>query len=398
MKKLLLLSGKDFETQFVLAAQKMGYYVVTTGNNPNHSAHKYSDEYIPFDNTDYDGMMELVKREKIDAICQGCTDRCALIASYIGEKLGLKGHDNLEAAQIIHHKDKFKKFTKEHNIISPKAFYYDSVNAAICERHKHVFPVIVKPVDLGGGQGISVIQSEEEYMDAVYRAFESSGVGRIVIEEYIEGTLHSMSTFLVRQKVVSYGTADDFSFKNMYMTNTGCFPATHPKEIDEILIREVEKIASILKLVDGLLHFQYIVDKEGKPWIIEMMRRSPGNKFLASLSNSVGMEWVDWIIRAEAGENCTFVPASHRPDRYYGYHSVMANNNGVYKGIQVDKEFEKYIFEVNEFKNRKVKINDYMNEKFGSILFCFPTRKEREVYLPKINKCVYAISEDEEYE
>ena len=47
-------------------------------------------------------MVNLAQKIGIDAISQGCSDNCALVAAYMGEKLGLKGHDTFENAQIFH--------------------------------------------------------------------------------------------------------------------------------------------------------------------------------------------------------------------------------------------------------------------------------------------------------
>ena len=56
MKKLLMLSASVFEIPLIQAAQEQGYYVITTGNNAAAPGHKASDEYAPFDYSDYEGI------------------------------------------------------------------------------------------------------------------------------------------------------------------------------------------------------------------------------------------------------------------------------------------------------------------------------------------------------
>lgn len=383
-KKLLLLSAKYADIPFVYAARGMGYHVITTGNKSAQPAHQHANEYIPFNYMDYDGMVNLGRELGIDAVCQGCTDACAITAAYLGEKLNLKGHDSLENTLIIHHKDKFKQFTSEYGIRSPKAKWFLDETKALAMQDVSL-PVIVKPADLGGGQGISVAYSREQYKKAVKEAFKKSIIGSVVVEKFIKGTLHSMSTFLVNQKVVAYGTANDYSYLNPYLTNTGIFPAEGYATACEILIPEVERIAEILGLVDGLLHFQYIVDKNNIPWIIEMMRRSPGNNFLAALSNSVGLNWYDWIVRAEVGKNSYLIPHSRCPQGYFGYHSIMGEKNGIFSKIEIDSAFEKYVFQVDMFMESGHQITDYMNEKVGNIQYHFPDKEKRDYFIEKIN-------------
>ena len=49
MKKLLILNGSFSEITLIQAAKKLGYYVITSGNNPQLIGHQYADEYIPAD-------------------------------------------------------------------------------------------------------------------------------------------------------------------------------------------------------------------------------------------------------------------------------------------------------------------------------------------------------------
>lgn len=108
-----------------------------------------------------------------------------------------------------------------------------------------------------------------------------------MIEPYIEGSLHSLHVFIVDEKVRSYGTANDYSYKNKYMTSYGIFPADNWETATEALIPEINRIAKILHLVDGQMDIQYIMGADG-PWIVEMMRRFPGNHTTSVIANSIG--------------------------------------------------------------------------------------------------------------
>lgn len=388
-KKLLMFSGKESEITFILTARNMGYYVYMTGFKADRPGNSYADQYVPFDYSDYDGVVNLAKELEISAICQGCTDYCALVASYMGEKLGLKGHDTFETAKIFHQKDSFKKFAKMYNVRTPQSECFETKENAYAYETSELYPLIVKPADLAGGAGVSVVKNRSEYEKAMNGAFQWSYASKIIVEPYIEGTLHSLSTFLVNNKVAAFGTANDYSYKNRYLTNTGIFPADHWEEAVNVLIPEVERIAGILNLADGLLHLQYIVDKEGIPWIIEMMRRAPGNNFTIALSEATGINWREWIIRAEAGENLAGFPKNRRAEGYYGYHSIMSHSNGIFQGVSLDPELEKHIFQYEEWHERGYEIKNYLSDKFGSIQYYFKNDEERQKFLPQINELVH---------
>lgn len=389
-KNLLMLSAKESDIVFIQTAQKMGYHVITTGYKAERAGNRFADEYLPFDYSDYDGLAQLAREHEISAICQGCTDFCAFTASVVGEKLGFKGHDNLKNTEIIHRKDAFKAFAREHGVRSPLTRSYTSREEALADRDARRFPLIVKPADLAGGAGVRVVENETEYREAVDYAIGWSHIGHIVVEPFIRGTLHSISTFLLCQKVATFGTANDYSYKNPYLTNTGLFPADNWECAADVLIPEIERVASILGLVDGLLHLQYIMDEKGEPWIIEMMRRSPGNNFTTALSNSTGIDWREWILRAEAGEDCSDIPRVCAPKKYYGYHSIMAPKNGVFLAQHIAPELRNYVLEETQWMPRGHEITDYMTEKTGSIQYHFETEDERRSILPRINELAWA--------
>jgi biotin carboxylase len=386
MKKLLMLSASVFEIPLIQAAQEQGYYVITTGNNAAAPGHKASDEYAPFDYSDYEGIVRLAEKLKIEAISQGCSDNCALVAAYMGERLGLGGHDTYENAQIIHRKDRFKQFAREVGIKSPAAHYYESVEEALGQGIKDV-SLIVKPSDQAGGKGVSTVCDSEAYQKAVMRAFTMSRDGRIVVEPYIKGTLHSLSTFIIDQRVVAYATLNDYSYVNKYLTNTGVSPADNWEIAIKWLLPEVEKVARKLRLVDGLLHLQYI-ECQGEFWIIEMMRRMPGNNCTTAASRASGIDWRDWIIRAEAGEDCRGIPVPKIPDKIYGYHAIMSNRNGIYQGYHVADEFKKNIIDIMEYDDSGTVIDDYMYQKFGLIQFYFHNAEEKERYIRRIDELI----------
>ena len=392
-KRLLMLNASTHEIPFILAARKLGFYVITTSTKKDYEGHKYADEYVYGNYNDYDEMIELAKRLKIDAVSHACTDDCALSAAYIGEKLGLKGHDTYENAQIIHRKDKFKEFAAKYDVISPRSYSFECYEDALEYGKTAQFPLIIKPTDLAGGQGIHVAEDYAEFEIYAKQAFDRSKAKKVVVERFIRGTLHSLCTFIVDQKVVAYCPINDYSFKNQYLTNSGLAPAEDWENSMKVLIPETERIARILGLVDGQLHMQYMLE-DGKPYIIEMMRRNIGNNFTTTLTDFIGVNWPDWVMRAEAGLDCHMIPETRMAAGHFGYHMIMGDRNGVFKGIEIDPEFQKYVYQFVQWEQPGHVIENYMSEKMGNVLFRFHTDEEKQRYMPRINELVKVLYED----
>lgn len=387
-RRLLMLTATEHEIPFILAAKKMGFFVITTNNRPDYVGHKYADQYVYADFSEYDKMVELCKKLNIDALSWGCSDPCALAACYIGEKLGLKGHDSFENGQIIHLKDKFKEFSAKYSINTPLAHYFDNLFDALHYEINAKYPVIIKPADLAGGKGVHIANNSNEYEENVKVAFSKSYKKRIVVEPYIKGTLHSLNTFIVDGKVKSYCTANDYSYLNKYMTNTGVSPADNWQIAVKYLIPEVERIAMILGLVDGQLHLQYIMQDNGYPVIIEMMRRNIGNFWSSMIADAAGVNWPEWVIRAEAGMDCHAIPANKEPQGYYGYHMMMAPRNGIFREVTISPEFKKHIYQFILWHRPGYEVSNYLSDKLGNVLFHFTNEEEKRMYMHRINELV----------
>ena len=388
-KKILMLNASTSDVPLILAAREEGFYVVTTSNKPDYIGHKYSDEYIPCNYMDFDALVELCKKNNITAVSCGVSDGASFPASYLTEYFGWKGHDSYANIGKLHNKDEFKALAKKIGLKAPVSEGFDSVEAALTYTSKLTYPTIVKPVDLGGGQGISVVNNAQEYAEAVNIAINRSKIKRIVVEPYIVGSQHSFSSFLIDQRVVHYCTWNDLNYPGRYMVSKGSFPASYENAdyIDKTICGEIEKIASELKLVDGLFHLQYIVSN-GEPYIIEVMRRTPGNwdTWLSSIAS--GVEWNRWIIRAEAGMDCHGFPMGRKQSGFWGYYAVLGSKNGVMIGIHVSDEIKNNILRFDRWVDDGFEITDFEHQKLALCHFWFSSKEEMDWKMDKIDELI----------
>jgi len=108
----------------------------------------------------------------ISAICACCNDFSALSSAYVAENLGLPGHDSYNTAKIIHHKDLYRQFALENAILSPTAMGFTNIKKALNHIESLSFPLLIKPVDLTGGKGISTINHIAQAQPALEKHFQ----------------------------------------------------------------------------------------------------------------------------------------------------------------------------------------------------------------------------------
>ncbi len=386
MKKALLLCTSHNDLGLVRALRKLGFYIIATGNRENSPGERWVDRYIKADYSDKELILNIAKEEKIDVICQCCNDFGVYTAAYVAEQLGLPGYDSYETTLTLHNKDKFKRFAREYGIQTPLSESFDKKEDALCALADMEYPIIVKPTDASAGNGINKASDETEAVRAVEEAFGKSRVGRIVMEPYIEGTQHGFCTFLQNKKVVCCCTNNEYSILNPYRVEIDTYPADEWQVAYPILVEQIEKIAEILNLTDGIFHLQYIL-KDGTPWIIEVMRRVLGNMYSVPANLLNGMDWDYWETRAKCGLDCSDIPKNTKQEGFYAYKAIMAAENGTIRDIIIPEEYRKY--ETERFMLHEIGdvITDHKKDPIGFLFMMFATAEEMKRVLIDDYRC-----------
>lgn len=387
--KLLILNGSHSEIPLIQSGKKAGYHVITTGNAPDLIGHQYADEYHNADFSDKGAILALAKLLNIDAICACANDFGIITAAFVGEQLGLEGHDSYQTTLQLHHKDKFKTFALNHNITTPAAQSYKTVDEALASAKALVLPVMVKPIDMSGGKGITCVENPDQLRSAIEKAYSTSKQQRIVIEEFISGSHHSLSTFVVGGKVRAYFCDNEYSYINPFLISTSAAPAKHDPTIIAQLINEVECVTELLNLVDGVVHVQYIAtDKLG--YIIEITRRCSGDLYPWPVNLASGIVWEDWIIRAETGADCSAMP-SFTQRGFVGRHCIMSKKNGVIEKISFSDDIRKNIAANVLLRKEGERVNDFTMEKLGIVVLRFDTQQDMDEKISSIDKHINVV-------
>jgi len=385
-KKLLIASGGYADIPIIKAAKKLGFFVITSGHDENGLGNLYSDRYCRADNSDKEAVLAVAKEQKVDAICPGAAGLSAVTCSYAAEQMGLNHLDSYEAAKTLHYKDSFLKFAKENNIAAPKAESFSDINSANNGVAGFSFPLIVKPADLSGGKGIVKVLNQEEAEAAIIKAFARSKTKKIIVEEFIEGTNHGFSTIINEGKVVFYFFDNEYYYLNKYTVAGASAPGDVPEKAVAVLISDVQKIAKILRLKNGVFHLQFIL-KENNPYIIDICRRIPGDLYIDFVKHATGVDYPLFMLKAFVG--ITIGDLEQRPVQgYYTRHVIMGDKNGRFTDVVFDAEIEKNIIDKFMIFKKDGEIVDFMTQRLGIVFFRFDSKKELKEKNKKMHELI----------
>ena len=370
------------------AAKALGFAVYTSGNRPDELGHRRGDGYVPADYSDPEQVLAAAKSIGAEAICPSCNDFSAISSAYAAHVLGLPGHDAPEPTLILHHKDRYRALAASVGVPTPRAMSFDRADAAIDAGSALRLPVMVKPVDLTGGKGITRVSDPGALPDAVTRAFALSRQQRVVIEEFIEGTRHGITTFIRDKRVVFAMSDNEVYFTNPYLVSGAYSPGDVSAGQESAVCRDVETIARALDLRDGLVHVQFVLAESG-PVIIEICRRPPGDLYVKLVSFVTGVDYPSWIVRSFAGldSGATAAPASRSPVLR---HCVMSRDPGRVDHVHVapcvrDKIIDQMLWADG------ARIDNPLVDKMGIVFVGFETAAELREIGPRMHDLIYPV-------
>ena len=387
MKKALILGGSHRDIPLIMAAKKLGFFVITLGDRDYYIGHKFSDKNYKIDFTDLEKVSKVIEAEKIDVLIPGCGEKALLNTVILGKKYKIGNFDSLEAVNIIHDKWKFKEFCQERGINVPKGVKITSCENTVLENIS--LPCIVKPLNLSGGRGVCVVKSKDELKSAVKHALEVSENNEILIEEFIDGELLACSVFVRNGRIGYSFVGKDDVYLNKYLVSSA-YPIEIKDEVLGKLKQNVEKIIADLSLKDGPFHLQFIL-KDDIPYIIDVTRRIPGDLYPYLIEFSTGIRYSEAVVKAYIGDNIDPTLLKEKEKKFIIRHCIMSSKNGVLKDILVDKEVKgKIIYELY-LMEKGTNIDNYLRQQVGIVFLEFNSEKEMIKAAKKINELIFPV-------
>ena len=262
-KKLIILGGNPETAILVKTAMSMGIYIIVVDPNPLSPAKQIADESYDIEVFNVDEVVNLAKRLKVDGVLVGVAD--ILVAPYkkICEKLNFHCYVTEEAVDAFCSKDGFKRYCIVHNIQDIPGIYI-SETESIENTQQMKFPVMIKPVDNGGGVGMKICRDEDDYKNSVKTALKFSKKGVVLVERYMD--CDDMAAYYTFKDGKAYLSAisDRFTTKKQGDSSPVCIGAIFPSKYTEQFVKEVNpKLTKFFKSLDvqnGVLNLQFFVE------------------------------------------------------------------------------------------------------------------------------------------
>jgi len=392
MKKILLLGGSAQQIVAIKTAQKLGYYTVLCDYLPDNPGQYEADKFYLVSTTDKDAVLEVARNEQVDGVLAYASDPAAPTAAYIAEKLGLSGAP-YHSVETLCNKDQFRKFLIENGFSTPKAKGNASAEDALKEKENFEFPIIIKPVDSSGSKGATVLQTEDGLKNALDFAFSFSRCHRIIVEHFIEKKhpyLIGGDVFIENGKIVLWGLLN--CHRDNCVNPLVPVGKSYPLQLEDEDIQHVKETLSSmvekLRISNGSMNVELVVDKSNRVWPIDVGPRSGGNMIPDLLGDMFGVDIAEMSVKAAMG--AAIKGNIHEPNGFYATHNLHSNKNGIYKDILFSPEIEPYIYRKYLYKKLgdEVEYFDNAAKCLGIVFFKFPDETTMKKILEHVNELI----------
>ena len=163
---------------------KMGFRIVAVGKDSNNPIARIADASYVMDTQNVDGIVEIVKKEKVDGIFVGSSEVNISPAIDVAERTGARFYVNRQQWDIVANKARFKEFARNSGFPVIPEFKLSS-NPSKEEIANLQFPVMIKPVDSSGARGLNPCYKAEDFMPLYEEALRWSPRKEVIVESLI---------------------------------------------------------------------------------------------------------------------------------------------------------------------------------------------------------------------
>lgn len=301
MKKIAVLGANKASLPFYRQTRKLGYYIVGIAWEEGAVCKEYCDVFYPVNFAYKEKVLEICQAEKIDGIISFTLETALPTLTYVVQEMGLVGN-SYECLELTSTKFAQRRALEKAGIPVPKYFLIE--NESQLKYVKCAFPVIVKPVDSGGSQGIQKVDGSDGLLEAFKLSASCSKTGRVIIEEFVDGREFSVEFISHKGKHYLLQITDkETSGAPHFIEMSHHQPADISEDVWRRIKEMVESALDALKIENSPSHTEIKLNSRNELFIIETGARMGGGHITSDLVRlSTGYDFVKGAIDLAVGD------------------------------------------------------------------------------------------------
>jgi carbamoyl-phosphate synthase large subunit len=314
-RRMLFLPGGEWQTPVICLAREMGFVVTCLDGTPDPPGFRFADEGITVSLQDEEALLDIARRRSVEIVLTEQTDFAVPIAARIARALRLPGLP-VAVAEAATNKGLMRRRAAEAGILQPRFRLCRSPRDVAAAIHDLGLPLFHKPVDGQSSRGVGILDrgTEEAVRAALRRSLAVSRSQAAIFEELLSGLECTVEGFVVGGRPVTLALSGKEHYPDLPgVARTLTYPPSLPGPVLARIAEANEAAVRALGIPFGITHAEFIVDGEGRPWLVELAARGGGSLIASHIVPAVtGFRPTPALIRGLMGRTTDPTPLHRR--------------------------------------------------------------------------------------
>ena len=396
MKKILIIGAGIGQVFIAKKIKARGYYLITVTQRGNYPVIDIADKVYYENVFNKEAVLEIARKEQVDGVISDQNDMMMPIVAYVAEHLGLPGN-NTCVVNAYCNKNVFRDNCDRIGIPVPKHCSISKVEMPDT-MNGILFPWVVKPADAQSSVGVTKVNNENEYLDAVKYAIEVSKTNTAIVEQFFQGQELVAEGFIYKGKYYNLGFADRkyFDLEGLFIPSQTLFPSIVPQHILEKIRVCEEQMAEYVKPDFAIVHSEYLYNAEsGEICIVESALRG-GGVYISShlVPLYCGIDINEVLLDCMIGKDIDMASVlANRTECASGYVCFYLPEGKVYSIVGQDDVISMDCVKMMEVSDIEVGMDTpkltHKGQRMGPILLDAEDRNQLEYLIGEIQRTLY---------
>jgi len=310
-------------------AQSMGVYVILTDNyDPALSlGKKLADEYWNVSTDEIETLERLSLENKVNGVFAGVSEFNIKNAMTLCNRLNLPFYCTPEQWNALCEKHSFKALCREFDVpVVEEKIFEDKLDQSLIKDLS--YPVVLKPVDGSGGDGIRVCYNENELITAWPYVLKFSKSRKILLEPYVSGLELTIFYAIQNGKVFLTGMSDRYTRHKhgnfIHMPVAYVMPSVYQDIYLQVIDSKVKTMFESLKLKNGMIFIQAFANN-GNIMLYEMGYRLAGTQEYHILEHECGVSTMKMMVNYALTKKVSDMDILTQINPNYSQHYCLIN-------------------------------------------------------------------------
>lgn len=327
--KLAIIGASTGQTSLTLKAKELGHTVISFAWGEGAVCKDIADKFYPISILETEKIIEICKQEGVEGVVSNASDLTAEISAYVATQLGLISTD-YHAFATIKDKATVRKLTQDvTGLAHVKNFKYTG-------EEEITYPCVIKPTTGCGKKGVSFVNNEKEFQEAIAYAKENSNCA-IMVEQFIGGQEISVETLSYKGKhhIIQITDKENDGIPH-FVELSHHMPANISDSIKGKIQQVIPQILSNVGITNGASHTEMKIFND-EVYLIEVNPRGGGDQITDLVQHSNGYDYVKGMIDVALG---TFEEPVFRDKGYAGIFFLCEQRRNRLKYFQEKQPWE----------------------------------------------------------